>query len=275
MIKYIYILLMTVLLSCSNVEKIGKVEIPPFKPDVKIYECNDEYYIHVLYTATNTSKKGKMEFIKSIKKIKVSFLLGKRIIKEFIPNGYFVDELLEDSTRVAGFFAAKSFKWNNPKMRTHELNVTITVYTDDDIFAITRKYSKLYDKMSVVCNGSMYLIPMEIKTGATKYVLGMAAIRQKTVEDEYLPSSEDFRAEILSYKGKLLWSSNYNMNYMTMIQKVQPTKIDSIHIYTLVWDGRKNDKKKMYTDDYTLRLTIPAKPNPYLIVKEFRPELEW
>lgn len=275
MIKYISILLLLVILSCSNIEKDGVTKLPPFKPNIKIYECNNEYYIQVLYTATSVSKKGKKKFIESIKKIKVSFLLGKRLIKEFVLKGYPVQELAEDSTNLTAFISTSSFKWKNPSIRTNEMNAKITIYTTKEIYSITRKYGKLFSKMNVTCNGSMYLIPLEIKAGATKYILGIAAIRKKIVEDEYLPSSEDIRAEIFTYKGKLLWSSNYNMNYMTLIQDVQPTRIDSINLYTLVWNGKKNDKKKMNTDDYTLRLTIPAKPNAYFIVKKFRPELEW
>jgi len=276
MIKYvIYILFLLALLSCSNVEEQIITKLPPFKPEVKIIKCDNELYVYTILTASNTSKKGKVEFIKSIRKLKVHFMLGKRIIKKVVLKDFLLKKITEDSTIITCYAGAEKFKWENAKTRTREVKVKLLLYTSNAIYALTQNYSKLFNQIHVSCNRTLYLIPFNIKTGATKYVFGTVAIRRKIVDGEYLPSSEDFRAEIFNFKGKALWSSNYRKNYMTMIQKVQPLAVDSAYLYTITWNGRQNGKRKIDARDYQLRLTIPAKPKPYIIMQEFQANLEW
>lgn len=263
------------LLSCSNVEEQIVTKLPPFKPEVKIIKCDNELYVSTILTASNVSKKGKIEFINSIRKLKVHFMLGKRIIKKVVLKSFLLKKLTEDSTEITCYAGAEKFKWENTKTRTREVKVKLLLYTSNAIYALTQNYSKLFNKIHVSCNQTMYLIPFNIKTGATKYVFGTVAIRQKVVDDEYIPSSEDFRAEIFNFKGKALWTSNYRKNYMTMIQQVQPLAVDSAYLYTITWNGRQNRKREMDARDYKLRLTIPSKPKPYIIMQEFKADLEW
>jgi hypothetical protein len=103
----------------------------------------------------------------------------------------------------------------------------------------------------------------------------LIAIRRDTVAEEYLPGSEEIRAKILSPKGKIFWESNYNMNYTTQIGKVKPERVGDAHIYSIQWNGFSNDNQKMQSKDYKINLSIPAKPKPYYIFKDFIPELEW
>jgi hypothetical protein len=90
------------------------------------------------------------------------------------------------------------------------------------------------------------------------------AQRIKFVVDEYLPNSEDFRVEIYSQKGKLVWSSNYEKNYLMVIGTVLPKQAGEIYTYKISWKGMDNNNKPAEPGNYYAQLTIPCLPNPYI-----------
>lgn len=102
-------------------------------------------------------------------------------------------------------------------------------------------------------------------------VFGVEATRQADVEGEYLPSSEEFRIEIISQKGRLEWSSNYNKNFMQVISEVKPLKAGETHAYSIEWNGERNGGGKLAPGLYTIRAIIPARPKAYVTIFKF----EW
>ncbi len=260
---------------CSNVDKRGVATLPPYKPEIKIYKQGDMQYVYVWLAEVNNTNKGKRKFMKSIKKAEVNFLLGKRLIKNIQFNPYLLTHKTSDTSDLVVFAGIAGFKWANPKMRTSEVTVEIRFHTDSSVYAIGKYYYKVYDSMVVENNGTLDLIPMEINYSGNRYAFGLVAVRKGNVEEEYVPDSETLRIEIYNHKGKEIWSSNYGMNYMQMIQPVEPEKIGEAHLYLQFWDGKSNNKRKANSDEYKIKYLIPAKPKPYFILKEFSAEFEW
>jgi len=137
----------------------------------------------------------------------------------------------------------------------------------------TGSFNSFFDYSEIGNNGTMEIVPIITRLDSVSYIFGMFALRTAQVEKEYLPDSEHFRVEIFNHKFNTLWSSNFNINYTTQINKVHPTDIDSIHFYYTLWNGKGNNLSLLPEyRDYKLKLSIPAKPYPYSYVSDFRLE---
>lgn len=99
-----------------------------------------------------------------------------------------------------------------------------------------------------------------IANGNIEFMLQAKRIK---IADEYLPNSESFRVEIFNLGGKMLFSSDYQMNYLQVIGEVEPKNIGEIHTYKYTWNRTDNNKQKIPTGKYRAILCIPAKPNHY------------
>ncbi len=270
-----FILIAMIIGGCSNVEEGSRPALPPYKPEFKVFKQGDRQYIYLWLASADTSNKGKRQFMKSIKKAEVNLLFGKRLLNNLTFNDFLVTEKTSDTSDIMVFAGITDFQFSNPKLRTNNVTVQIKLYTDSSIYAIEKYYSKVYDSMHVENNGTLDLIPMEIKTSGNEYIFGLLAIRKKKVEEEYIPDSEALRIQIQNHRGKEVWSSNFGMNYMQMIQPVKPEEVGSSYLYLQMWDGKSNKGREMFSDEYNIKYLIPAKPKPYFIMKQFSAELEW
>jgi hypothetical protein len=116
------------------------------------------------------------------------------------------------------------------------------------------------------------LLP-SVKEQKMEYItFAVKVVRNRIVEGEYLPSSEDLRIHITDSNGKTVWNSNHNMNYMMAIGDVKPKKVGDSHEYTLQWNKKDNDGKIMPSGIYNARLIIPAQPNNYSASLAFKLE---
>lgn len=93
--------------------------------------------------------------------------------------------------------------------------------------------------------------------------------RIKEVQDEYLPSSENFRVIVRDSFGSTIWQSNKDMNYFMVISDVLPKKADETLELKTDWNLRNDAGKKVSAGKYSASLVIPAKPNHYVINIEF------
>jgi len=103
-----------------------------------------------------------------------------------------------------------------------------------------------------------------IKEQAKDYIsFSLLASRNKNVEGEYLPSSEDLRIMVYNSQGMPVWNSSHNMNFLMVIGEVLPNKVGSTHEYIGHWNKKDNNGKTVPPGSYTVRLIIPAVPSNY------------
>jgi len=274
--SFIYISLAFILYSCTGVDiDKGKLYAPPFKPEIGIFESGDSLRIFLTYVDVNNNKQGKREFIQSLETAEISMLLNDRVVSRIKMDNFLLANDNEDSYNILVFASLGRFAWSNPKTRPEEFDVQVILKTKQKMFSLSKPYRNLLMDMMTDKTGIMELIPFDAKVDTTSYMLGLIAVRRDTIEEEYLPSSEEIRAGIFSPKGKLLWESSYDINYTMQVGVVKPEKIGNAKIYSVFWNGLTNDRLKMPSRDYRLKLFIPANPNPYYIMKEFTPEMEW
>lgn len=101
-----------------------------------------------------------------------------------------------------------------------------------------------------------------LENGNMKFILN--AKRIKLVENEYLPSSENFVVEIYDNNGNQVWSSSYNKNFFMVITDVLPKNVGDSHTYTMEWNLKGNDNKTINKGNFIVKFIIPSKPKPYI-----------
>lgn len=109
---------------------------------------------------------------------------------------------------------------------------------------------------------ALTLVPF-VQTGEESLAsIGVNARRNRIVDGEYLPSSEDVRVVVRS-GFKVLWQSNNGMAFLTMIMPVRPETVREVARYSVAWDGTDNTGVPIPPGEYTADIVIPAKPAPY------------
>lgn len=95
-----------------------------------------------------------------------------------------------------------------------------------------------------------------------KFILKVT--RLKTKEDEYIPTSESLRIVVSNVKGKTIWESNKNMNYLQVISPLLPENKEEIYTYELDWNGKDNEGNELSNgSEYTAIFLIPSEPESY------------
>lgn len=109
---------------------------------------------------------------------------------------------------------------------------------------------------------ALTLMPFIRPSKESSVVIGVNAYRNRVVEGEYLPSSEDVRVVIRS-GFKTIWQSNQGMAFLTVIGPVRPESVGEVSTYTLDWDGTDADGLPISPGEYTADIIIPSRPAPY------------
>jgi flagellar hook assembly protein FlgD len=107
------------------------------------------------------------------------------------------------------------------------------------------------------------------QTDSDKGIFFLKAKRLKSRPDEYLPSSESFRVEVMTSNLKKIWQSNYNKNYFQVISEVKPKNEGETTEFQFDWNLKNNEGKKMPAGDYKARLLIPSSPEIYFTTIDF------
>lgn len=96
----------------------------------------------------------------------------------------------------------------------------------------------------------------------TSAVFVALASRQRTIPDEYFPSSEKLRVTLLR-DGAIVWSSVQGQFFAQAIYPVEPNLPGKVKRYELLWNGLDNNGKPLPPGDYTAQLMLPVRPYPY------------
>jgi hypothetical protein len=90
--------------------------------------------------------------------------------------------------------------------------------------------------------------------------------------EEYLPSGERFRIEIVSETGELQWSSSHGQMFTQAIGPVVPAEVGERAVYRATFDGMSDEThQRLAPGRYRVIATVPAKPRAYVL----REELAW
>ncbi len=117
-------------------------------------------------------------------------------------------------------------------------------------------------------SGALVLAP-SVEVSDSGVTFRLRARRVQPVAGEYFPSSERLRVELFQ-GGKRWWSSAEGVAFLQVIGAVEPTEVGAEVEYSLRWDGRLPTGERLPAGDYQLRLTLPARPQEYVLELPFR-----
>lgn len=137
-------------------------------------------------------------------------------------------------------------------------------------FYITSNYGKLRKSLpksvpnisKIVENMEfLKLIPVIEETDNSTLTFKMLCIRQAPHQGAYLPSSENFRIEIINAKDGKRWNSSEGMMFMQAIGEIKPTLVGTEEVLSLEY--KINQKEFRLNGQNTVNFMIPAKPHLY------------
>jgi hypothetical protein len=103
--------------------------------------------------------------------------------------------------------------------------------------------------------------PQELFLDDTTIVFVLDLVRLKPSDEEYFPTSERLRIEIRNQLGKVIWNSDYDLNFLQVVGKVEPIEVGKLHRYIVPWNRRDNQGKLVEAGKYNVAFILPFKPN--------------
>ncbi|MFP4528464.1 MAG: hypothetical protein ACLFQX_07940 [Candidatus Kapaibacterium sp.] len=255
----LFIFMITIIIICAGCVSISvKVNMgPPVEPKLTVYRQGDSAMYLIELAIAEMPGSDEAEFLKNLAGIKVE-LIG--------PN----DELLD-------FYDAKitdltDFAYSSEQNKYFRTGYIFAPASDKaervalEFAAAGEKYrfDTKYDETTPAMEHSLFLQPYVRNISDTSLAIGAIALRIAPNEREYLPSSEDFRADIISLKGKRVWSSQHGKNFLTVIGEVEPKQVGGTHEYAAIWDTETNQGVDVATGEYVCRMVVPAQPKQYI-----------
>jgi hypothetical protein len=109
---------------------------------------------------------------------------------------------------------------------------------------------------------ALSLVPFIQRADSSYVTLGVTARRNRLVDGEYLPSSEDLRVTVR--RGlDVVWQSQTGLAFLTVVMPVRPEQIGEQSVYSVDWNGNDADGMPLPAGEYTAELVIPSRPAPY------------
>lgn len=119
-------------------------------------------------------------------------------------------------------------------------------------------------------SGNFVSIPSITGFGDSLIFCSIDLIRVHPSEEEYFPTSERLRVEVLNSMGKSLWRSDDGVYFLQVTGKVEPEKVGEIHRYSLSIPNEITSKIANKLDKFTFRLSLPIKPKPIVYDLDFQ-----
>lgn len=261
--------------SCATV-----VTRPPTPVDFTVvqYKTGERIdSVKVRFLSVNFKNPQGREFFKNAESARLELKCGNAVVGEYEPEGFEATGIdysggsgvltLKGAykiDRLTKFYKASEiaecddYNFDFYFISGGDVHSISTTRGDMEFDIIDKSYGKVMDLRGYVLTSY---------DSAAAFVL--EAERLRSVEDEFLPTSENFRVEVIDESGKTVWSTNYRVNFMQVIGEVEPTEPGATKVYTVWWNGKKNEGEFADPGTYTARMTIPAAPEPYILETKF------
>ncbi len=144
----------------------------------------------------------------------------------------------------------------------NDYSIKIRIETKNKFYTFEKSCGQILKEQRYLSGDGLIVVPYYEKSEDNSGVFGLFAYRIKQVE-EYLPSSEEFRIEIATRKGKTVFNSNKGKAFLAVITEIKPKQVGSMYEYSYPWFGKSDSGHKMLKGDYSARLFIPGVPKSY------------
>lgn len=110
-------------------------------------------------------------------------------------------------------------------------------------------------------HGALVLVP-EVEERGDTVLFRLRVRRLQLVAGEYFPTSERLRVEIF-HGVKKLWSSADGVAFLQVLGEVEPRLPGEEAVYEYRWNGRLASGERLPEGRYSVRLTLPVRPEGY------------
>lgn len=262
--KLISIFLLTALMiyGCSSTKIIDK-NPPPVTPNVSLIINSGNALFNFSIKALQIDGQDKIDFINAITNLKLELLTPEDTVFHRLEFNQLDIKGTTEKDKQTELLASASTNWLlPPKFNMKNMKFRYKIFANNKFYDITKTYSDIYTEIEEE-QPAIILEPFIENQTYTSATFGVNAIRNKIVENEYIPTSEIFRVDILNKKGHIVWSSGYGQNFLQVVNPVLPIAKGEIHKYTVEWNGKSSNQIPLIPGEYTVKMTIPAKPFPY------------
>ncbi len=262
--KLISTLIMSALMiyGCSTTKIIDK-NPPPYSPDVNLIVNSGNAVFNFSLKAVQQESQDKFDFINSITSVKLEILTPEDTVFHTFEFSQLDIKGTTEKEKQTSLTVSGSVSWMLPlKFNLEDMKFRYKIFANNKFYDFTKTYKDIYTEAEENMP-AITLEPFIENQTYTSAVFGVIAKRIKTVENEYIPTSEIFRVDILNQKGHIVWSSGYGQNFLQVVNPVLPVSKGETHKYTIEWNGKTSNQIPLIAGEYTLKMTIPAKPMPY------------
>jgi len=109
-------------------------------------------------------------------------------------------------------------------------------------------------------NEKFFPIPGIFFLSDSLFIFYLDLIRLQRSGNEYFPTSERLKIILRNNSGKIIWSSDYDLNFLQVIGNVEPSEVGSIHRYIVPWNRTSNDGKFVESGEFDVLFILPTKP---------------
>ena len=191
----------------------------------------------------------------------------------FDTDGKWIDSLYTDDItrsglggRATSIMASAGTTWKPDAAAPHRFRLVTLINTESGTWL--KEVVATLPEM-IASDPIVLTLDPEEKSGGIEFILKARRVKEPPVTEQ-LPTSETHRIEI--YEGPIsIWSSSDGKSFTQAIGKVEPDDVGETATYKVFWNGNTRSGTPARRGTYTIVGTIPAKPTPYTIRKEF----EW
>ena len=250
------------LYGCGTTQIIDK-NPPPYIPEVSISFNNNNALFNFSLQANKNDIKDKFDFINSITIVKIDVISKEDSVIHTLDFSQLDLKGTTNKETQTSLTISGVTNWILPaKINLKDYIYRFKIFANNKFYNMTKTYSQLHTEVEEELS-ALSLEPYIAEQTYNSAIFGVVAKRNRIVENEYIPTSETLRVDILNQKGAVVWSSGMGQNFLQVINPVLPKSTGESHKYTVEWDGFASNRIPLNPGDYIVRMTIPAKPNPY------------
>jgi hypothetical protein len=256
--KLIVVILFPIIFVSCATKEIRLVDPPANFPLTKVLDTDRGIVIISYAAAPNNISKSRQDFYNNINDFRIILRADEDSIATIEMKKEIIGEYYKNSNANVVFFASGIAE--NISIDADDLFYEIQIRTNDKEYRYVQNYNQLKvieEDPSMVT----YSYMDEITDDGCKF--GMFAIRLKPIEDEWIPNSNHMTALMQDQKGREIWSSAFNQNFMQMVYPVFPEDIGTYHKYEHDWRGNWNNGSPAKPGLYIVNMTINSKPENY------------
>ena len=252
----------------SYLKRIG---LTPYDLDTNIAALNPEIavqpnddgsiYLGVLIGVGERERSSRLGTISELKSFTfITFNLDGEMM-----DSLYTDDITRSGLggRATSLMASAGTTWNPSDFSSKKFRLVTLIRTESGLWLkeVAATLPEMAEVDPIVLN-----LTSEKKSEGVEFTLTAKRVSEPLVTEQ-LSTSETHRIDI--YDGPILvWSSSDGQMFAQVISTVEPSKVGETTTYKVLWNG-KTRTGNAKNGTYTVAATIPAKPNPYTVRKEF------